>query len=1511
MGNDISDKFNFVINRLSNMEERIKVYNKAGFFDEAKISELLAKDICQVLFDKKFICLNTEKEFPYADLKAEDNSFFVQVSTEKNVSAKIKNTLTKLRASQSKGNLSIKKIKFFFFSSSTNITKNNYNYPEFDADKDIITIDRVIKRCKADGKIIIKLYNILKQSEDLNIAATKNFEKVMETSKVFLEEIDTTLDGKFEIQRESLISKIENSTSSVIALIGNRGIGKKVLIKKLHSDSIIIIPGTILNKCATAEDIIGIDIPTLATIMKLDKYYICITDIDNIELSDTVKVIVRKLISDIKASIKFRLIITLSQDDLDWHEFLFSNDSVEQILVPPLSASEISVVVNTIPRLAAYASTTKFIEIMRIPLFLSILIKYSSTQQSYSDLNQFYNSFWRVISKNNNKRITVLKFIAKQSCMNEALDVNCDDCDSEILKDLTSDGIILESDGRYRFKHSYFEELVWYHIFSAHFWNSLFSAESFSDLNYLGKQIDKYYEAWISERLFFDDNLCSSLWSKLQRPDYIPPKWLDLTVKGIVKSDYSGTFLEKHINRIVQLNLLDKFIEATNLYAFHTEVLNQQSAMIVLKPCGSARPFLIRYLHRQELAQNKVLIRLCEDYLDYGECDPDIANIAVGVLLKVLIAVIRTDNLPSSYELYFWIAKTIKRIHHSYNEKSIEVINFIKSLKEICDSDYQNNMKAKLLANYILGFDFFRFTEDFPTEICNLADSIWKDAKNYNKENNHYSNNNQKYGLSTVSSYSGFSPIPEFCEYKFFIALLYTDFDRGLKWMISFINDAMDCFYKSHRKEIITFTIPGCINKSFYGNKDLWSGYTPEPGLPRCLNNILFSLRKYLFWEISSNQEDIQYINDFFKKTKDFIITNSNNIAPLGVLVSIGIVFNKIIEPKETLVFAFCQEFIKYDFQRQKNEALYINTCYTKESDSIAECRYGFHKCGNEYTCITLINFFQYERAYGDDSVKKLCNDILTSLYARTPNDEENQEIQYCIQCMDVEITDGQISHKGFTEYAAAYKQYLDSTTSESNEIINEIREAKDTIENNSISKDECLSIINKISSNSAESKWQIYGKSSFIQIMTYTLSHFPLSPDERNMLCLKYVNFFWDNSHTIDRKDICILYDQLLYKEITEESINAILDVLLYIVLCSYNIVYKLIQETISFLEAHEGISRRIFNTVLALSESINTQVNNKTFLSDINLNHAAREEGSLIIKKYLYHDNSIIIPDSLDNCDIAYLLRIFYSGTHINKENEDFFKKLWKKLINWTNNINSADLIKWFFLCASNFFNHEIRNKNGKAILSIIFSDIDYQNLSELSSSIFLKTLDLSLLFYDSYEDSETRKYVWDFIASLESIYNEIPNGGVKDKLAASLVLAPTSEPCWLNQPTFYYDDDIFTLIDQYNKYYMQYPLYVINSMYGLNISKLLPYVVGPLEKAISIIVDNYQYKNIPESIMETFYVVLKSIVSCPEKEKIMSMKEYYSSVMTIFEKLSLIRFPWIAELKEMLHTKSLQHI
>ena len=145
--------------------------------------------------------------------------------------------------------------------------------------------------------------------------------------------------------------------------------------------------------------------------------------------------------------------------------------------------------------------------------------------------------------------------------MNEALDVNCDDCDSEILKDLTSDGIILESDGRYRFKHSYFEELVWYHIFSAHFWNSLFSAESFSDLNYLGKQIDKYYEAWISERLFFDDNLCSSLWSKLQRPDYIPPKWLDLTVKGIVKSDYSGTFLEKHINRIVQLNLLDKFIK--------------------------------------------------------------------------------------------------------------------------------------------------------------------------------------------------------------------------------------------------------------------------------------------------------------------------------------------------------------------------------------------------------------------------------------------------------------------------------------------------------------------------------------------------------------------------------------------------------------------------------------------------------------------------------------------------------------------------------------------------------------------------------------------------------------------------------------------------------------------------------------------------------------------------------------------------------------------------------------
>ena len=57
--------------------------NKNGLFDEAKMFELFAKEVCKLIFNQDFINLNDLKpNYPFFDLVSIDKKIYVQVSTE-------------------------------------------------------------------------------------------------------------------------------------------------------------------------------------------------------------------------------------------------------------------------------------------------------------------------------------------------------------------------------------------------------------------------------------------------------------------------------------------------------------------------------------------------------------------------------------------------------------------------------------------------------------------------------------------------------------------------------------------------------------------------------------------------------------------------------------------------------------------------------------------------------------------------------------------------------------------------------------------------------------------------------------------------------------------------------------------------------------------------------------------------------------------------------------------------------------------------------------------------------------------------------------------------------------------------------------------------------------------------------------------------------------------------------------------------------------------------------------
>lgn len=115
-----NERMGFIIEYMSLYDEKIKMANKNGLFDAAKMFELFAIEVCNVWFGQKFSNLNDETAtYPYVDLISENRELLVQVSTVQDIPTKIKTTLEKIRDSKDKKCSDLKNIVFFVLSNNS------------------------------------------------------------------------------------------------------------------------------------------------------------------------------------------------------------------------------------------------------------------------------------------------------------------------------------------------------------------------------------------------------------------------------------------------------------------------------------------------------------------------------------------------------------------------------------------------------------------------------------------------------------------------------------------------------------------------------------------------------------------------------------------------------------------------------------------------------------------------------------------------------------------------------------------------------------------------------------------------------------------------------------------------------------------------------------------------------------------------------------------------------------------------------------------------------------------------------------------------------------------------------------------------------------------------------------------------------------------------------------------------------------------------------------------------
>ena len=148
----------FIIEYISAYEEKIKLANNNGLFDNAKLFEVFAIEICNIWFNQKFSNLNDVKpNFSYVDLISADKKLYIQVTTNQNVPQKIKNTLEKIKNSTDAFYSSITDVVFFVLSNDSVNRLKDYSGKDrigkidFTVKNNLISTNDIISKASSDA----------------------------------------------------------------------------------------------------------------------------------------------------------------------------------------------------------------------------------------------------------------------------------------------------------------------------------------------------------------------------------------------------------------------------------------------------------------------------------------------------------------------------------------------------------------------------------------------------------------------------------------------------------------------------------------------------------------------------------------------------------------------------------------------------------------------------------------------------------------------------------------------------------------------------------------------------------------------------------------------------------------------------------------------------------------------------------------------------------------------------------------------------------------------------------------------------------------------------------------------------------------------------------------------------------------------------------------------------------------------------------------------------------------
>lgn len=814
-----NERMGFIIEYMSSYDEKIKMANKNGLFDAAKMFELFAIEVCNVWFGQKFSNLNDETAtYPYVDLISENRELLVQVSTVQDVPTKIKTTLEKIRDSKDKKCSDLKNIVFFVLSNNS-IDKvreysgdNQIGSISFTIKDNLITTNDIITKAQNDLNFQKKLYKVLKDEyENFNINIRK-FKGALELSNSGLKNIEGLINGEYEIDRNEFLEKITKDNERYISIQGGAGSGKSVLCKKYVENEKLVLYARAERFLEEShiDDIWGCCIQDVLECINGKKLIFFIDALEFIADCAETKFELLQYLYDMAAEYQNVYIVTSCRTS-DKNAFikLETNFSIKIYEVGDITEDELALLMKQYPIIHKMYKTNSYVDLLKSPFYINLIVSNSMDIDNIGDENSLREYIWkniicleeksRMYGILSNKVIETVEKIVFERARKFMLGIHKDDIDRDIMHALLSEGVIAQQGDYIRLKYDIFEDICFEHYFDKAFDLCKGKYKTFYDeIENLGRCVYRRYQIWISNKMFIQVNRDKFLYS-LTFSDEIPQSWKRQTEIGIVKSRFCDNYFEEQGSEILEQGMLFDFVKNINLFAFEGELLHirQESPQMKLSPIGNGRPCIIRLLKNEEIYKKNIIgrddiVKLCLDYAKQEDKVAVIASDACTMMEYYVEYSLQESEQENYYKIIDEISSCLEALYRMADNSEEWLKKFFNTLiNNYINGNRKSMRKSEDIMEWTLKNAYPALVTGLASELCSIADILWLRGKVDAEEFDFYRadrlSKGFEYGLSEKAEHYNYLYRTVY-ENAFLWNLFRLNFKMGFHWAIQFIS---------------------------------------------------------------------------------------------------------------------------------------------------------------------------------------------------------------------------------------------------------------------------------------------------------------------------------------------------------------------------------------------------------------------------------------------------------------------------------------------------------------------------------------------------------------------------------------------------------------------------------------------------------------------------------------------------------------------------------------------------